>query len=75
MLNKKQLDIQEGKEPVRNPNKIYQSTIMSIEEKSITKLPNRDTNINDRLDGSILTGLLNNKDVIKWFNYNAFEYK
>jgi len=62
---KKQVDIQEGIEPIRNPNKIYQLTPLSIDEDTLTKDVFKENAYENRLDSAILSSLLENKDAIK----------
>jgi hypothetical protein len=62
---KKQTDIQEGKEPIRNPNKVYQLTPLSIDEETLTKDVFKENAYENRLDSAILSSLLENKDAIK----------
>ena len=63
--NKKQLDIHEGEEPLRNPNKIYQSRPVPIEDDNLTRNGEKINNYNTRLDSSILSSLIENDDIIK----------
>jgi len=62
---KKQIDIQEGKEPMRNPNKIYQLTPLSIDEETLTKDVYKENAYENRLDSAILSSLIENEDAIK----------
>jgi len=61
----RQIDIQECAEPVRNPNKIYQTRPIPIEEENLTRHIEMNNAYIDRLDSSLLTSLLENPDVIK----------
>jgi len=65
MDNKKQLDIHESPEPIRNPNKIYQISPLPVNEQAVTKTGFKENAYTDRLDSAILTSLLENKNAIK----------
>ena len=65
MSVKKQIDMQECSEPIRNIGKIYQTRPMAINEDNITKTAYKPNAFNDRLDSSILSTLVNNDNVIK----------
>ena len=65
MSIKKQIDMQECSEPIRNIGKIYQTRPMAIKEENITKNVYKPNAFNDRLDSSILSTLVNNDNVIK----------
>ena len=65
ITNKKQLDIQEGEEPLRNPNKIYQSRPIPIEDDNLTRITEKANAYNNRLDSTILSSLLDNDNAIK----------
>jgi hypothetical protein len=61
----KQIDIHECAEPIRNPNKIYQSRPIPIENENITRVIEKNNAYTDRLDSSILSSLIENPDIIK----------
>ena len=61
----KQVDIHECAEPVRNPNKIYQSRPIPIENENLTRVIEKNNAYTDRLDSSILSSLIENPDIIK----------
>ena len=61
----KQIDIHECAEPVRNPNKIYQSRPIPIEQENLTRNIEMGNAYSDRLDSSVLSSLLDNPDIIK----------
>ncbi len=63
--NKKQIDVLEGTLPTTNPNKIYQTTPLAIKEENISKYVDRNNSVNNRLDSSILSSLIENDDIIK----------
>ena len=70
---KKQVDIQEGMEPLRNPNKIYQLTPNSIDEETLTKDVYKENAYANRLDSAILSSLIENEDAIKINPITSFE--
>jgi hypothetical protein len=63
--NKKQTDVLEGSLPMTNVNKIYQTSPIAIKEENITKYVDKNNNVNNRLDSSILSSLIENDDIIK----------
>ena len=65
MNSKKQTDVQEGAMPMTNISKIYQTTPIALKEENITKYVDRNGEINNRLDSSILSSLIENNDIIK----------
>ena len=65
MSNKKQIDIQEGEQPITNPNKIYQSRPIPLDTDNLTRNIEKPNIFNSRLDSSILSSLIENDDIIK----------
>jgi hypothetical protein len=66
MKTKKQIDLQEHTPQTTNINKIYQSGPLHIENKSITRMANKDNNAyENRLDNVVLSSLLQNENAIK----------
>jgi len=61
----KQIDIHECAEPIRNPNKIYQTRPIPLEENNLTRVIEKNNAYSDRLDSSILSSLIENPDIIK----------
>jgi len=65
MMVNKQIDIHECAEPIRNPNKIYQSRPIPIEEENLTRIVEKNNAYENRLDSSLLSSLIENPDAIK----------
>jgi len=65
MNNNKQLDMYENVSYENVPNKTYQTTPLSIDTNSLTKTIDKKNAFKDRLDSSVLSSLVENKDVIK----------
>jgi hypothetical protein len=65
MMVNKQIDMHECAEPIRNPNKIYQSRPIPIEEENLTRIVDKNNAYENRLDSSLLSSLIENPDAIK----------
>ena len=65
MMFNKQIDIHECAEPIRNPNKIYQSRPIPIEDENLTRIVDKNNAYENRLDSSLLSSLIENPDAIK----------
>jgi hypothetical protein len=65
MESNKQLDIYECAEPIRNPNKIYQSRPIPIKDENLTRIIDKQNAYENRLDSDILSSLIDNPDIIK----------
>ena len=61
----KQLDLYENISYENIPDKVYQMTPLSIDEEALTKTIDKQNAFKDRLDSSVLSSLIDNKDVIK----------
>jgi len=65
MKTKKQIDVQECPEPIRNPNKVYQFSPIPIENENLTRNIEKNNAYENRLDSSILSSLIENPNIIK----------